>query len=1245
MSGLNRCLACAAGMLPLLFAGQTLFADVNPHGGMIRYPDVSDSNIVFVYANDLWIVPREGGAARPLASPPGAETNPKFSPNGQTIAFAGNYEGDRDIYTIPIEGGVSTRVTHHPDGERITDYSSTGIVFNSSGLAGLARQDQIFTVGPEGGLPEELPVPYGAAGAVSDDGQWLAYTPFNRDARTWKRYRGGLASDIWLFNLENGASRKITEWEGTDTIPMWHGETVYYLSDAGPEARLNIWAYNSRTQERRQVTSFNDYDVKWPSIGPGPNGEGEIVFQLADALHLLNLRTASTTEVSMTIPGDRPTIRTQTIDASEFMQSAGISSTGKRAVVGARGDVWTLPAEEGIPRNLTRTDGVYERNPAWSPDGRWIAYFSDASGDYELYITQSDGQGETKQLTEESSTFYTSIVWAPDSEKIAFTDKAGNIHLHSTATGETKIIDTDPFAFDFSSNSLNWSHDSRWLTYALAGEQFTTRVIVYNTETDQRHEVTAGMFTDSQPAFDRKGDYLYFTSARSFAPTYSDVDTTFVYDDSQVLLAVPLRDDIESPWLPESDEEEWEEETGAEEAEEGEAKGDDETEDDDEDVADDEGDAQEEPEEEQEPAPDDGISGTWNCTVDAEGLPPGLEVTLYLTLSDDNSITGSVSTTMGGGTVSGTFTPTGEGEGELNLTIVTDAGDTATVTAKVSDNSMTGEVSADMFAGTITGTRDVSATDEDADDAADDKPAETVEIDLDGFEGRAILLPVPPGSFNQLAVNDKNQLLYARTSQRSDGGGAAIQVFDIDSDDKAEKNVVAGAAGFDISGDGKKLLIRRGNGFAILNASAGASPKNVPTDNMRVRIDPRKEWKQIFNDAWRLMRIYFYDPNMHGVDWAAIREQYEPMIDDAVNREEVSFVISEMISELNVGHAYYFGGDVEDQPSESVGMLGVDFELDNGAYRIAKIHQGAPWDVDARGPLSQPGVDVNEGDYLLAVNDEPLDTSRDPWAAFVGLAGATVKLTVSEDPELNDNDREVLVEPIASEVDLRYRDWIEANRSYVEEQTGGKVGYVYVPDTGVNGQTNLVRQLQGQLRTPALIIDERWNGGGQIPTRFIEILNRPVTNYWARRDQNDWPWPPDAHQGPKCMLINGPAGSGGDAFPYYFRQAGLGKLIGSRTWGGLVGISGTPGLIDGAVVTAPTFAFYEVDGTWGVEGHGVDPDIPVVADPAKMQDGGDPQLDAAIAHMLEELERNPYVAPSRPPSPDRSGMGLPEEDK
>ena len=1228
----------AVGLVAGMAAGTTnaVSADDAATGAMMRYPDVSRNEIIFLYANNLWTVSRNGGLASPLASPRGVEGFPKFSADGKIVAFVGNYDGNSDIYTIPTSGGLASRVTHHPAFERLCDWTPDGrLLFASNGTSSLNRTRQMLLVGAEGGMPKVLPIPYGSAGAISADGEWLAYTPNSRDFRTWKRYMGGLADDIWLFNLKTKESKRATDWQGTDTAPMWNGTDLYYLSDQGPNARLNIWKYDTTTGEREQITKFAGFDVKFPSMGPGPRGRGEIVFQHGADLYLLDLSNRQETAVKVIIPGGRPTLRPQIFDAAELVQASYISPSGKRAVVQARGDIWTLPAENGLPRNLTRTDGVAERSPAWSPDGRWIAYWSEASGEYQLYITQSDGQGETTQLTTDRKVFPWDIWWSPDSKKIVFTDKTGVINLIDVESKEITQVDVEPTAFRATGRSISWSHDNRFITYAkCADDTNTSSIWIYSVEDNSMRQVTSGTFPDRNPVFDRKGDYLYFASSRTFSPTYSDLDTTFIYKDSGNLLAVPLKADEDYVWAPKSDEEAWKKGEDKDSGEESEAKrGED---------GDNENTANG-GESSAAAAPDDGVSGTWSGSAQVPDMGE-LPLTITLTLNADNSVSGHLEAGPFSGDLSGTWDP---GSKRLTLTLTIPDGTVVSFDLKIEDGKMTGTANSPQGAATISCERSTGESEEEGDDGKE-KAAKKVVIDYEGFEERAILLPVGNGGFGSLAVNDKNQLVFSQS-------GKGIRLFDMKDDKKQAKDVQAGAGGFSISANGKKLLYGFGSDLTIRNAAPGGSGKRVKTSPMIVTINPRIEWHQIFHDVYLIYRDFFYDANMHGVDWKGLYEHYDPLIDDCTTREEVNYVIGELIAELNVGHAYLWGSAPggDSAPSRNVGLLGCDFELDsdNNVYRIAKIYEGGAGDADARGPLSKPGVKVHEGDYLLKVNGLPMDTSVDPWTPFIGLSGQTVALTVSDKPTFDAEDadqREVLVKALESESGLRYRAWIEKNRKYVEEKTDGRVGYIHVPDTGVNGQNNLVRQMVGQLYKPALIVDERWNGGGQIPTRFIEMLNRPATNYWAVRDGRDWKWPPDSHQGPKCMLINGPSGSGGDAFPHYFRQTGLGKLIGTRTWGGLVGISGNPGLIDGGYTSVPTFGFYEMNGTWGIEGYGVAPDIEVIDDPAKMQDGRDPQLDAAIAEMLKELEANPYIPPKRPASADRTKMGrngIPKEER
>ncbi|MCE9620707.1 MAG: PDZ domain-containing protein [Planctomycetes bacterium] len=1153
-------------------------ATQSPPAGMLRYPDLGPNDIVFSFANDLWIVDKNGGVARPLTNAPGTENMPKFSQDGKSIAFVGGYEGNRDIYTIPAGGGQPYRVTHHPGTEGLCEWTPDGnIIMTTTDLGGLGRMMRLFKVPAGGGMPEPLPVPYGANGSISSDGEWLAYTPHSVDTRTWKRYRGGMATDIWLYNLKNGTSRRVTNWEGVDSFPMWHGDSLYYMSDEGEGHRMNIWKYNLGTQKREQVTFFTDEDVRWPAIGPHGPGPGDMVFQKGDQLMVLDLGTAKARPISVQIPGDRPKITHHNVDASKTIQSWSIGPTGKRVVVAARGDVWTLPTENGSPRNLVHSSGVAERSPGWSPDGESIAFFDDSTGEYELYIIPAKGKGEKKALTTDGGPFKDGIVWSPDSKKVLYGDKTGSLWMVTIADGTRVLVDKDPQAV---TPNPSFSHDGAWIAYTRRErDRDTPRIWLYEVATGEKTPVTSGMFSDANPTFDGKGDYLVFASDRNFSPTYSELDTTWIYADASQLYLVPLRKDVKLPWPPESDEEEKKSDKDKKDADkkDGDKKDDAKPAD----GADKKDDAKPADKKDDDDDKDDS-SPPSDKPLDPPATPPAKE-----------------------------------------------------------SNGAADESKAD-------GSKDADPK-KDKKDKKDDKkaePAPPIKIDLDGFESRAVVLPPKTGAYGSIAFNDKNQLVYARAK---DG----IKVLDLTDKEKKEKNIVEGGA-FEISADRKKLLVPHGNGAGVVDAAADAKLKPVITDPMTVDVDPRAEWKQIVIDANRIMRDWFYDEGMHQVDWKAQREHALKLLESANSREDVNWIIAEMISELNVGHAYLTGpGDIETPPMyATTGMLGVDWELADGAnntkvYRFAHLVEGAPWDIDAHNPLVAAGV--KPGDYLFEVNGRPVDAALDPWAAFDGLGGKTITLTVSDKPERDATERVVTVRTMSGEGPLRYREWIERNRAWVDHMSDGQVGYIYVPNTGVEGQNDLVRQFQGNRSKAALIIDERWNGGGQIPNRFIEMMNRPATNAWARRDAGEQIWPPDSHQGPKAMLINGLAGSGGDMFPWLFKQEKLGPVIGMRTWGGLVGISGNPGFVDGGSISAPTFGFFKLDGTWGVEGHGVDPDIEVIDDPAIMKGGlaaggRDPQLEKAVEVMQQALKDHPFKMPPRPAAPNRSGMGVPVQD-
>ena len=1069
---------------------------------MLRYPDVSATRIAFVYAGDIWVAPKSGGEALRLSSPKGEETFPRFSPDGTQIAFSGNYDGNTDIYVVPAAGGLPKRLTFHGAPDRMLEWYPDGksILFASTRASEKDRFNQLWKISAEGGLPEKLPVPYGEFGAISPDGKTLAYVPISTDFRTWKRYRGGMNAAIWLFNLQTYDAKDITGNEAANSQPMWHGSTLYFLSDRDKNKRANIWAYDTKTEEFRQVTTFEDFDVHFPSIGPE-----DIVFENGGRLYLLNLVSEKYSEVKIQVLTDRATLKPRIEDVTKSALNPDISPTGKRAVFEARGEIFTVPAEYGVVRNLTRSSGVAEREPAWSPDGKLIAYFSDRSGEYELTVCPEDGSGQEETLTKLGPGFRYRPFWSPDSRKLVFIDQALRVWLHDRDNKQTTQIDKEMWMShdELIRFRVSWSKDSRWLGFEHDTENQHTAIALYDTKEKRLSIVTSGYYDDDQPVFDADGKYLFYRSGRDFDPVYGDEDETWIYPNTTRLVAVPLRKDVPSPLAPRNDEE------GQK------------------DKKDKETDKDKEPKKES------------------------------ATASDDK------------------------------------------------------------------------------DTVKEEKPPKPVEIDLAEFERRAVVLPPKAGHFDDLA-SVSGKLIYRRLPRAGSGEEKSNLIF-YDLEKREEKTIIEDVddAMLDVKGD--KILIRRKTDYALVEPKEGQKfEKKLPLSGLETTIDPVAEWQQIFTDAWRLERDYFYDPNMHGEDWNAMRQRYGDLLKDAVTRWDVNYIIGELISELSSSHTYRSGGDVEADLQRGVGYLGVDFSLENGAYRIKKIIDDAAWDAEARSPLRSPGIDVKEGDYLLAVNGLPLDIAQEPYAAFQGLADKPVFLTVNDRPSLTGS-RQVLVQTLANEARLRHLAWIEQNRKRVAEATAGKVAYVYVPDTGQHGQSELVRQFRAQFDKAGMIIDERFNSGGQVPDRFIELLARKTLNYWAVRNGHDQSSPQIANSGPKAMLINGWSGSGGDCFPYYFKQAGLGPLIGTRTWGGLIGITGSPGLIDGGSVTEPAFAIYSTKGEWIIEGHGVDPDIPMVDDPALMAKGRDPQLERAIDEVLKALKKNPPAEVKRPTYPDRAG--------
>lgn len=1073
---------------------------------MFQFPDVSGTQIAFAYGGDIWVAPLQGGVANRLSTPAGLEAFPRFSPDGSKIAFSGNYDGNVDIYVMPAKGGVPKRLTFHDHNDRIMGWHPDGkhILFASGRESERQRYSQFYQISTQGGMAKKLVVPYGEFAALHVDGKTLAYTDKSRSFRTWKRYQGGMAPDMRMFDLENMESSNISESVANEEHPMWHGDVLYYLSDKGPEQRFNIWKYDMHTSKHTQVTALKDYDIHFPSIGPN-----HIIYEAGGELYLLNLLSEQPKRIEIQVVTDQASLLPRKEDLNGRVQNISISHDGQRAVAESRGEIFSVPAEKGFVKNLTQSSGAAERYPSWSPDGKWIAYWSDQTGEYQLTLRSTSNPREEKTLTNFSSGYRYQIYWSPDSRKLAFIDQTMTISVYDLDTDQLHEVDHGYWLFHGGLHNfdVHWSPDSRWIVYDKGMDNRLNALFLYDTEEQELHQVTSSYYDNNNPCFDPEGKYLFFITERNFDPEYSPLDNTWIYTNTSLLAAVPLTDEIASPLSPENDTVSVKEEKETED-EEDEDKG--------------------EPE---------------DTTAEGEET------------EDDNT----------------------------------------------------------------------------AEKETEDEEADETIIAIEGFESRTVLLDINPGNYFQLSCTEGKILFRSRMP-----GDPKTPLKYYALEERKVKTIMDDVDFYQLTADGKKILVRKGNDFGVIDVKESQKiEEKLPLGEMSMSVVPKEEWKQIFNDVWRFERDYFYDKNLHGVDWDAMKERYGSLIDHAITRWDVNYIIGELIGELNASHTYRGGGDTQEAEEVNVGYLGVDWAMEGGFYKVKHIVRGAKWDAEMRSPLDEPGVPIKEGHYILAVNGMPLDIDKEPYASFTGLAGKTVEITYNDTLSW-DNSKTAVVKLLSSETRLRHLAWIERNRQVVDKMSDGKIGYVYVRSTGRDGQNELYRQFRAQFHKEGLIIDERFNSGGQIPDRFVELLDRKPLAYWSVRDGKDWQWPPVAHFGPKAMLINGWSGSGGDAFPDYFRKAGLGPLIGTRTWGGLIGISGAPSLIDGGGVTVPTFRMYHPDGTWFKEGHGVDPDIEVPEDPSSLAKGEDPQLLRAIEEVKKALKDPKYKKPKSPGKEDRT---------
>lgn len=1049
----------------VIFCSANLFAEKGTR--MLHEPDICKNKVVFVYAGDLWTASINGGEAKRLTSHLGTESGPRFSGDEKYIAFTGEYDGNRDVYIIPSEGGEPKRLTWHPGSDNVQGWTADGKILFSSNRFNPNRQSQLFTVNINGDYPNQLPIPKMALADYSPDGKFIAYTPLGNAFSSWKRYRGGRTTPIWIIDVNNLSHEEIPHENASDTYPAWIGKMLYFLSDRNLD--MNLFFYDTETKKVDQLVSKKGADIKYLSAGGG-----KLVFAREGYLYVYNPVSRNNNQLIINVPSDNIHVRPSYKDVKREIRSSGISPTGKRAVFEAHGEILTVPAKYGDIRNLTETPGIMERYPSWSPDGKYIAWYSDESGEYELHISDQFGSEKTKRIKVKNPTFFYNSNWSPDSKKLVFTDKQGNIQLFDLESEKILVVDN-------LSNSPSWSPDSKWITYSKRLDNRFGVICVYSLDNKTKHQITDGMSDASGPVFDADRKYLFFRASTNSGMTKSGLDMSS--NDHPVtynIYITVLRKDLPSPFEPESDEEE---------------------------------------------------------------IPKE---------SDDKE----------------------ENDKEKN----------------------------------------------------DKKKEEIFRIDFNNIDQRIIALPGRAGSYSQLISTKGGKLFYR--------SGSTVMKYDFK--ERKSESFMTGVSAFQMSADGKKILYRAGNNWGITNATAKpkTSDGRLDMSNFKVRVKPREEWTQMLREAWRLNRDYFYAPNMHGVNWEANLKRYEEYLPDLAHRSDLNYILREMLGELCVGHSYIRGGAGPGIERIGGGLLGADFDIINGKYRFKNIYSGLNWNPGLRAPLTEPGVNISEGEYLISVNGRDLIAPENIYKLFENTSGKQIVLTINSDPS-KEGARNVTVVPIGSESSLRNRDWIESNRKRVDELSGGKIGYVYLPNTGRGGYSYFNRYFFPQKDKQGFVIDERFNGGGQVANYIIEYLGKDLLNYWAPREGPDYSSPFAASFGPKVMIINENAGSGGDWMPFYFREAGVGKLVGKRTWGGLVGIGGTPGLMDGGSVTAPNFGIFSKDGKWIIENEGVKPDYDVEMTPKDVILGFDPQLEKAVQVVLEELKTKKYTKTARPKYPVR----------
>jgi len=1088
----NKIISLFVG-LALLVSGVMAFNDAR----LLRMPDINDDLVVFVFAGDVWSVSASGGNAQRLTSHEGLEIFPKISPDKKWIVFSGEYSGSRQIHIIPANGGVPRQLTFYNDAGIMPprggwdhiplDWTSDSqkILIRANRTPYGKRNGKYFLVDVKGGLEEPLQIPEGGFGSFSPDEKSIVYTPIAREFRTWKRTKGGRAADVWIYNLSADTSKRLTTFTGTDHLPFWYKDKIYFVSDRN--LSLNIHSYDLKSGTISQITQYKDYDVMWPSAH-----DGMVIFEKGGCLYKLNLNTRQTSKLKVNIHFDNPNRLPYFKDVSRFISRFGatISPKGKRVIFDARGDLFSVPAKKGVTLNLTQTQGVREKYPAWSPDGKWIAYISDTSGNYEIYLMDPLGKKQPVKVTKDHKVWKYRPQWSPDSKWLMFADADRKLQILEIATKKISLIDKGNYS---NIGHYEWSPDSKWIVYTKTEGNRLDAMVVYSLDQKKSFKLSTGKYDDGGPTFSKCGKYIFFISSRDFNMNFrngfSAMEFDFVYNQTSRVYALSLVKDAPALFKEEND------------------------------------------------------------LVDKKDPPP----------------------------------PPDKKKGQ------TDKEDKKKKAKKV-----------------------------------------TVKIDFQGLRDRITVFPFSSSRY-QFVYDIGGKIVYGKNRE--------FRIYDLKT--KKDESFISNVNWGEFSADNKKFLYRSAGKWGIVDIRAkqkvGSGKLNLK--NLTMKIDPIMEWKQIYNEGWRIFRDWFYVTNMHGVDWQKMKEKYAKLLPYVSHRADLDYIFGEMVGELNVGHTYVNWGEFKRVPRLNTGLLGVLFEADKKAkrYKISKIFQGENWNPGTRSPLTEPGVDVKKGDYIIRLNGHNLTTNDNPYRLLENTAGKKISITVNSKPAA-DKAKTFWIKPIRSEHGLFYLDWVNSRRKMVDKLSKGRIAYIHVPNTAVEGNRELFKGIYAYNNKDAFIIDDRYNGGGWTPGKMIEKLSQQTISYWHRRGLTMRQEPTFALNGPMVMLINHFSSSGGDNFPYWFKKRGLGKLIGTRTWGGLVGYGWSPGLVDGPSFAVPMSGIVGTDGQYIVEGVGVYPDegFEVYDRPEMVAKGKDPSLEVAVKYLLQELKKNPPKKVKDPQDPDRS---------